>query len=223
MPPLWTSPRSSARVRASRPRPHRCCRQGSGRKRCADVVSINGEAGRVDRGLLNDRRDALNRGDFTLQPDLPGGAGGGGFGPEGGAPPTLAQLGAPRGGGAGGGRGRGGRGGANGAFQLGGRAGRQSRLNVQANYTFSGSALNAAPRQLRSDVAGVERPFSNQQFGITLGGPIKIPGLYKNADGRTNITMQFNGSRGGNFFDQYATVPTAAMRARRFLVDAARC
>ena len=183
---------------------------GFGSEAIADVVAINGEAGRVDRGLLNDRRDALNRGDFTLQAD-PGGAGGfggGGFGPEGGGPPTLAQL-----GGAGGpGRGRGGRGGADGAFQLGGRAGRQSRLNVQANYSFSGSALNAAPRQLRSDVAGVERPFSNQQFGITLSGPIKIPALYENANGRTNVTLQFNATRGGNLFDQYATVPTEAMR-----------
>src|SRR5262245_47213015 len=147
---------------------------GFGSEAIADVVSVNGEAGRVDRGLLNDRRNALNRGDFTLQADNPGGGAGGfggGFGPEGGAP-TLAQLGAP-GGGPGGGGGRGGRGaggrggGANGAFQLGGRAGRQSRINVQANYTVSGSALNAAPRQLRSDEPGVERPFSNQQFGIT--------------------------------------------------------
>src|SRR6185436_8599664 len=50
---------------------------------------------------------------------------------------------------------------------------------------------------------------------ITLGGPLRVPGVY---DGmrRTNVTLSYQANRGDDLFDQYATVPTAAMRAGDF-------
>jgi hypothetical protein len=183
---------------------------GFGSEALADAVAFTGEAARVDRGQLNDRRDAFNRGEINFD----GGRGGnqGGLG-EGGTP-TLAGI---NQGGGGGFQQQGGRGNNNnGNFQIGGRGGRQNRLQGQVQYGFSGSALNAAPHQLRSEAKGTEAPFTNQTFGFTLGGPIKIPGIYNNANARTNFTFQYSGTRGGNYMDQYATVPTAAMRSGDF-------
>src|SRR5688572_1958744 len=42
---------------------------GFGSEALADAFAVTGEAARVDRGVLNDRRDAINRGDF-LPPDF---------------------------------------------------------------------------------------------------------------------------------------------------------
>jgi hypothetical protein len=60
-----------------------------------------------------------------------------------------------------------------------------------------------------------ERPYSRQTFGGTLGGPVKIPGIYDGTR-RTNFTLTYNGNRGSNLFDQYATVPSPAMRTGDF-------
>jgi hypothetical protein len=170
---------------------------GFGSEALSDAIAITGDAARVDRGVLNERGAAIRRGDFTLDSDA--------FPPDGGIGGNApAQV---------GGGGRGGRGN---NFVLGGRGGRQNRIQAQVNYGFSGSALNAAPRQLRSEVAGTERPFSNHNVSTTVGGPLKIPGLYNNATNSTNFTLTFSGTRGGNLFDQYATVPTDAMRAGDF-------
>ena len=56
---------------------------------------------------------------------------------------------------------------------------------------------------------------SRQNFGVTVGGPVRIPGLYR-GDRRTNFTASYSGNRGGDLFDQYATVPTPAMRGGDF-------
>src|SRR3954471_623194 len=111
------------------------------------------------------------------------------------------------GGGGGGGRagGGGGRGGA-----LGGRGVRQNRLNATADYTFGGSALDAPPYQLRPDSPASEKPYTQQNFGTTLGGRLFIPGLITGT--RTNFTFSYTGGRGATLFDQYATVPTADAR-----------
>ena len=175
---------------------------GFGSEALADAIAITGDAARVDRGQLNDRRDAFNRGEFNFN-DQRGGDGG--FGGN----PTLAGIGGEQGG-------RGGRGGGNNNFQLGGRGGRQNRIQGNFNYTFEGSALNAAPRQLRSEVAGTEQPYNNQTFSGQLGGPLKIPGILPNTNNSSQIRLNFNTRRGGNAFDQYATVPTDAMRAGDF-------
>ena len=50
---------------------------------------------------------------------------------------------------------------------------------------------------------------------MTVGGPVRIKGLYK-GDRRTNFTATYSGTRGGDLFDQYATVPSAAVRAGNF-------
>lgn len=176
----------------------------------ADAVAVTGTAARVDRGQINDRFDALARGDFTLGAlDIaalaagggPGGQGAGGGPPGDGGGPGPGGLGGPGGG-------RGGRG----AFLLGGRGGAQQRITTTADYTFGGSALNAAPYQLRADAPVTEVPFTRQSFGTTLGGPLKIKGIY-DGSARTAFTLGYTGGRGRNLFDQYGTVPTAAMRA----------
>ncbi len=49
---------------------------------------------------------------------------------------------------------------------------------------------------------------------MTVGGPVRLPGY--NGARRTTFTASYNGNRGDQLFDQYATVPTAAMRAGDF-------
>lgn len=182
----------------------------------SDAIAITGNTARVDRGQLNDRGNALGRGDFALgnfdpaaaQAALDGGVPGG-FqrGGPGGGPGGA-------GGADGGGRGFGGRGGRGGVF-LGGRAGRQQRITTTADYTFGGSVLDSPPYQLRSDDPTTQKPYTNQSFATTIGGPLRIPHVYDGST-RTNFTFSYNGSRGSNLFDQYATVPTTAMRAGDF-------
>ena len=197
---------------------------GFGSEALADAFAVNGETTRVDRGALNDRRDAFNRGDFQLgnfdPRNLPGGLEGAiaNFQGRGGNidAATVAEF-LGRGGfdggnfqGRGGGGGRGGRGG-NANFGRG-----NQRIQGSATYTFSGSALNSAPRQLRSEVKGVEPQNANHNYNLSAQIPIKIPGLYRNTDNRTRVQFTYSGSTGTNPFDQYATVPTDAMRLGDF-------
>jgi hypothetical protein len=190
----------------------------------SDAIAIAGtsNATNLDRGLLNDRLDAIALGQFdpaTGQfapgfgpPDgggIPfgngrGGPGDGAFGGRGGGPP-------------GGGPGRGAPGGGRGDFILGGLAGRaQSPYQGSANYTFGGSILNSPPYQLRPDVPVTQPQFAQNNFGATFGGPLKIPGVYANTNRRTTFQVNYSGNQSGNLFDQYATVPTEAMRAGDF-------
>ena len=154
----------------------------------ADAIAITGNSASVDRGMMNDRFGAIGRGEFD---------------------PATGDFGAGFGGDQG--RGRGGPGGP-GGFQLGGRGGQQQRFNTTTNYTFGGSALDSAPYQLRPDSVAGKQPYSRNTFGGTFGGPLIIPGVY-NGTRKTNVVLTYNGNRGSNLFDQYATVPTAAMRA----------
>lgn len=184
----------------------------------ADAISITGGAARVDRGLLSGRLDAIARGEippFAAEAAAQFGVsldelaerfGQRGRGVAGGA---SAQGGAA--GGQGGQRRGGGPGGEPGAFLLGGRLGRGGRLSATADYTFGGSALDASPYQLRSDSPRTERPYTRQSFGGTVGGPLRIPGIYDGTT-RSTFTLTYNGGRGSSLFDQYATVPTLAMR-----------
>src|SRR5262245_19371007 len=180
----------------------------------ADAIAITGrtDAANFDRSLLNDRMQAIAVGQFdpaTGQfapgfgpPDgAAGGQGPGGFG--------GGRLGGP-GGGPGGGGGRGG-------FLLGGRGARgQHPYQGSMTYTFGGSALDAAPYQLRSDVPVNEPAFAQNTFGATFGGPVRIPGLYANTNRRTTFQLNYTGNESNNLFDQYATVPTGAMRSGDF-------
>jgi hypothetical protein len=180
----------------------------------ADAIAINGstDATSLDRGLLNDRQQAIRLGQFDpatgqfADAGLQGAQGPGGFGGPG--------DGGGRGGRGGGG---GGRGGGRGGFNLGGRAARpQSPYQGSVTYTFGGSALNAAPYQLRPDVATTQPLYAANTYGGTFGGPLKIPGLYADTKGRTNFQLNYTGNESNNVFDQYATVPTDAMRQGNF-------
>ena len=114
----------------------------------ADAVAISGsnDATSLDRGLLNDRTQAIALGQF----DPATGQFAQGFGPQagqafGGDPGAAGQFGGGRGGGPGGGGG--------GGFFLGGRGARgQSPYQGTATYTFGGSALNTAPYQINPTV-----------------------------------------------------------------------
>lgn len=189
----------------------------------AEAIAINGssDATSLDRGQLNDRLQAIRAGDFDPATgpfagglgDLAGQGGGapGGAGDFGGRGGAGGGRGAPGGGARGGGRG--GRGG----LVLGGRGARaQSPYQGSANYTFGGSALDTPPYQLRQDVPATQPQFTRNTFGATLGGPLKIPGLYADTNRRTNFQLNYTGNQSNNLFDQYATVPTDAMRRGDF-------
>ena len=195
---------------------------GFGAEALADAFAVTGEAARVDRGLLNDRRGA----DF-LPPDFdprnfPGGFAGledaiaqfQGRGGRQGGNPNFQGRGGPGGPGREGGnpnaQGRAGGRGNNANFRQG------QRVQGTATYTFSGSALNSAPRQLRSEVAGVEPRNANHNYNFSTQIPIKIPGIYKDTNNRTMLQITYSGRTGTNPFDQYATVPTDAMRLGDF-------
>lgn len=176
----------------------------------ADALAVNGTAASLDRGLLNDRLEAIGRGEFDpVTGTFGGGFGpGGGAGADGGGPGGFAVRGGGPGGDRGGGPGRGG-------FFLGGRGGRQNAYAGTANYTFGGSPLDAAPYQLRPGTPVNKPGYTRQNFAMTVGGPVKIPGVYDGTR-RTNFNVNYSGTRGSNLFDQYATVPTDAMRAGDF-------
>jgi hypothetical protein len=62
--------------------------------------------------------------------------------------------------------------------------------------------------------------FVRNNFGGTIGGPLKIPGLYADPNRRTNFQLNYAGNRSNTVFDQYATVPTQAMRTGDFSTQA---
>ena len=183
-----------------------------------DAVAITGTMASLDRGMMSQRFDAIGRGEF----DPVTGEFAQGFGPGGrGGPDDFGRRGGPGGPGGGPG-GRGGRGGPGGqGFVIGGRGGRQNLYSGNANYTFGGSALDSSPYQLRADSPNEKRPYTRQNFNVTFGGPVRIPGVYNGAR-RTTFTMTYGGNRGSNLFDQYATVPTEQMRAGDFSTTSLR-
>jgi hypothetical protein len=172
------------------------------------AVAINGNTASIDRGMFGDRLDAIGRGEF----DPATGEFGQGFGPGQGGPAGPGQGGP-------GGPGRGGPGGREGGpgpggFFLGGRGRGQNAYNIQSHYSLGGSMLDSAPYQLRPDSPVDQRPYMRQNFGVTAGGPVRLPGY--NGGRRTTFTAAYGGTRGGNLFDQYATVPSMSVRAGDF-------
>ena len=144
---------------------------------------------------------------------------GGGFGGPGGGP---GGFGGGPGGGPGGG-GMGGRGGGPGGGGMPGIAGRlgmaggrggANRIRVQASYNLSGSPFDAAPYPLTSN-AGAQPSYLNQRLTLNIGGPFKIPGIYKGKTGES-FFLNYNGGFGGNLYEAYSIVPTAAWRAGDF-------
>jgi hypothetical protein len=180
----------------------------------ADAVGINGsgDAVSVDRGAMNDRAGALGRGEIdptTGQPAT-------GFGPGGGGGDAGGGRGG-QGGGPGGGRGgRGGGGGPGfGGFGLGGRAGRgQSPYQGNLNYTYGGSGIDSTPLTVQrgSIIAAANQPFNQNNAGFTIGGPVKIPGLYADANRRTSFQLNYTGNHTTTAASQVLSVPTDAER-----------
>lgn len=174
-----------------------------------ESVTVNGTRVEIDRGQIEDRLQALARGDFGLADALfgPGGLGG----PAGQAAAGLFGGPGPFGaGGDGGGRG-GGRGDAIAA--LAGRIGGANRIQTQVNYTLGGSMFDTAPYPLRNQ-AQSQPDYTQQTAGFTVGGALKIPGLYNGS--RTTFNVNYSGNRNGSAFDQYATVPDEAFRRGDF-------
>jgi len=174
-----------------------------------DTIALGGagNAATINRGVMNDRLRAIDAGELDPATGQFGGFGPGG---PGGAPGGFAGRGGPGGPGPG-------RFGGPGAFALAGRGARGQRpYQGSANYTFGGSSLNSAPYQLRPDVPVTQPPFTQNNYGATFGGPVKIPGLYKDELRRTSFQVNYSGNESSNVFDQYATVPTDAMRQGDF-------
>jgi len=193
-----------------------------------DAIAITGNNASLDRGMMQDRFDAIGRGVFDpASGDFGAGFGafGGGDGQGRGGPGGFGGRGGPGGGdgqgrgGPGGPGGRGGPGGGpgggrgdGGAGFLGGRGAQQNRYQGTTNYTFGGSVLDSAPYQLRADSIAGKKPYTKNTYGGTIGGPVKIHGIYDGTR-KTNFVLSYNGNRGSNLFDQLATVPTAALRS----------
>ena len=181
------------------------------------ALAINGNMASIDRGMLNDRLEAIGRGEFNPAT----GEFGQGFGPgrSGRIRRTrrtrrtrrLRRTGRTR-------RSRRTRWRSRRPRRV--RA-RRPRARAERRTTSSPTTRSAArrstaaPYQLRPGSDAQQRPYSRQNFGVTFGGPVRIPGVYK-GDRRTNFTASYTGSRGGDLFDQYATVPTESMRGGDF-------
>ena len=149
-----------------------------------------------------------------------GGGPGGGFGGRGGGPGGGGGFGGGGGGFGGGGRGFGGAG----PMAIG-----RGRFNINQPhgaiyYTGNTSALDAAPyaipRQSANGQSATGQPtsksdFMQNRFGVSLGGPLNIPKIYKGGT-KTFFFFNYNGSRGSNPYDQYSVVPTLAERSGDF-------
>jgi hypothetical protein len=133
--------------------------------------------------------------------------------------------GGPPGGGAGSGLGGGGFGGGGGPFGggfRGGGGGRgmfgRGRFDINRPhgmfyYSAGDSALNAAPYSLTGPAS--KAGYLQQRFGVSLGGPLNIPKIYKGGS-KTFFFFNYNGARGQNPYDAFSTVPTLAERSGDF-------
>ena len=168
-----------------------------------DAVTIQGETTRLDSGMMRERLLALGRGEFAsagaLPPDGMRRGQPGGFGGRSPFAGLAAQGFAPGQGGPGG--------------FLGRRLRGQNRYQGSTTYTFGGSALDAEPYALRAG-AQARPDYVRQQYGTTVGGPLRIPGVYDGS--RTTFFLSVQGNRSTDLVDQYATVPTTTVRQGDF-------
>lgn len=173
----------------------------------SEAIAINGNDASIDRNAMQDRFGAIGRGDINpATGDVAPGFGGGPGGP--GGPGGQGGRGG-FGGGRGGFGGQGGPGG-RGGFFIGGRGARQNTYNMTANYTLGSSALNSAPYPLQA-AAQTKPTYTQNTYGATVGGPVKIPGIYDGTN-KTNFIVSYSGNHSTNLFDAYSTVPTLAQR-----------
>ena len=93
-----------------------------------------------------------------------------------------------------------------------------SRIRTQFTRQLHLRRLGARQRAL-SVAARHASVDSGRTRGTTsaarVGGPVRIPKVY-NGTRRTNFQFTYSGNQSDNLFDQYATVPTDAVRAGDF-------
>jgi outer membrane receptor protein involved in Fe transport len=178
-----------------------------------ESVAIAGAQGRTEQNMfdpgeiqdrLSDLRDQLMRqgggsgsislGGATANIQMIGGGGfGGGF--SGGGGPMVIMMG-------GGGGGRGLRG-----FNV-------NKPHGSVYFNYGGSLLDAKPYSLNGQPED-KASYSQKRFGVTMGGPLNIPHIYKGGT-RTFLFGSYNGSRGTNPYDVFSTVPSQAERSGDF-------
>lgn len=130
-----------------------------------------------------------------------GGPGMGGPGPGGGAGGPGGMM--PVGGFAGGA-------GQRGAFGGGFNRAAINRIRGAVSLNYHNSVFDARPYSLSG--REIEKlPYSNANFNLTLGGPLKIPHIYDGTD-KTFFFVMYGGGRGDNTQDTTTTVPTLAER-----------
>lgn len=85
-----------------------------------------------------------------------------------------------------------------------------NRPHGMVYYEAGNSALDASPYSLTG--APVAKPgYSQNNFGVALGGPLNIPHIY-NGGTKTFFFAHYSGSHGSNPYDAFSTVPTLAER-----------
>src|SRR5262249_7592039 len=77
-----------------------------------------------------------------------------------------------------------------------------------------GSIRDAKPYSLNG-LPESKADYNQNRFGITIGGPLNIPHIYKGGT-KTFLFGSYTGSRSTNAYDVFSTVPTAAERAGDF-------
>jgi trimeric autotransporter adhesin len=180
----------------------------------SESVAITGQSGQVSplAGINIDQiRDALEA--YRAANPGQGAPGAGGLfggGPGGGS------FGGPGGGfgGPGGPGGGGGRGGGFGGGRMNFRNFNPAQPHGAIFWMGSNSALNAEPYSLRGQSQSQPASGTNR-FGLTLMSAPYIPHFTK-PSGKDTVFISLSGSRSSNLLDQYATVPTDAIRLGDF-------
>ncbi len=89
-----------------------------------------------------------------------------------------------------------------------------SRLHGDAYDYLRNAALDA--NNYFNNLNGLAKPVSHRnQFGVALGGPVYIPGIYKQRD-KTFFFFNYEGHRDHNAGNYAGTVPTPAFRTGDF-------
>ena len=68
---------------------------------------------------------------------------------------------------------------------------------------------------LLTDSPSDKASYMRQRFGVSLGGPLNIPGIYKGGS-KTFFFVNYNGSRGNSPYDAFSFVPTVDERGGNF-------
>ena len=100
-----------------------------------------------------------------------------------------------------------GSGGGGGSGGFGGGGGRRAQVNrVRGNIfeSYGNSALNALPFPLNVAGETPEIPYYQEQFGVSIGGPLVIPKIYHGQD-KTSFFINYNLQRNRSPFDILST------------------